>query len=494
VLSSALNGKKWHKYEVRRVRGKTILALALALMFIGMTLTPRTFAAPTAKISVDPTDIAALMPGDAFEVDITVYNVIDLYTWAVELHYAPFASVIAVTAVVDPAGTPKEFLPNPKQGGVFDDFTFDVDHLEGIASIGYTLTKEYYDTGFSAPESTEVLCTVQFLVAEVGESDLSLQNTALYNSDGDWINHNTFGGFYHGHTVDLVPGSDLVTVTPGRSVNMKDYDMVTFGTTIHNFGTVPLMATVGIDIFGEDASFRSFQAGQTYNSVPPASEYFYVESFGPVYWDMWTQVGMDPWLDAPDDGNYVTDTTDGHLMGLWQVEDISLPPGREISDVIIEGYCDGPFDPGVDFDAYILYGGFNWVGSLYATGAPEWNTVRWTTDTVGASIPDMLTEAGFNSMMLVLYYYNPGGSPDPGIVDCVRFRVDYAQVSPFTAPVYTLAPGETLTVDLAAWSLLPMDIGRYYCTAYVEFSYGGGLWARGATEKDFHLRIFDSSH
>jgi hypothetical protein len=80
--------------------------------------------------------------------------------------------------------------------------------------------------------------------------------------------------------------------------------------------------------------------------------------------------------------------------------------------------------------------------------------------------------------------------------------------------VYVLDPGETLTVPIALWEPLLEEIGRYYVTAYVVFSYWitypedgpdgipdtaddrpyAPLWNNGQTSKELHLKIFSSAN
>jgi hypothetical protein len=468
------------------VRGKNIFVLALVLMFAGMTLNNVAFApSPHAKIYVSPTDIPAAMPGDVISVDIMVYNVEDLYTFAFELSYAPFGTTMFVKKVIDVAGTAKEFLPNPHKGDIDDEFHYVINTLDGTVGIGYTLRVEDYDHGFSCLEDSAVLATVQFVVVDAGDCTLGLHNTALYNSDGDWISHSAFEGYYHGAYADLA--DPVLIYSPGRTVNLKETNELILQTTIHNFATVPLDVRARFDIFGEDASFRNIYAGQMYNTVPPPSEYLYVDEFNEWFYE---------WNNPPEnlfgepDGDYIEGTANAQWASLYSFEDITLA-GREIVDLTLEGYTRYPngATDAVDADVYDIPGGFVWFGSLWGTADWGWHGVRWTADSVLTCSPRLADETELNNLEILVYNYH-GDAPDTIELDSMRLRVDFASVAPATPPVYTLAPGDTLTVS-AKWVLIPEDIGKYYGTVYAEFS-AGTYWNKGHVEKAFSLRIFTS--
>jgi hypothetical protein len=466
------------------VRGKRLFVLALVFMFAGMMLSNVAFAGPHAKIYVSPADIPEAMPGDVISVDIMVYNVEDLYTFAFKLSYAPFATTMYVKKVIDVAGTPKEFLPNPHKGDIDDEFHYVVDTLEGTVAIGYSLRAEDYTTGFSCLEDSAVLATVEFVVVDAGDCTLGLHNTELYNSVGDWIGHSAFDGYYHGAYADLTDG---VSMSPGRAINLAEGNELILQASFENFATMPLDVRVRFDIFGEDASFRNIFGGQIFNTVPPPSEYLYVDEFNEWYYE---------WNNPPEnlfgepDGNYIEGTSNAQWASLYSFEDITLGD-REIVDLTLEGYARYPngATDAVDIDVYDVPGGFVWFGSLWGTSDWGWHGVRWTSDSVLTTSPRLADETELNNLEILVYNYH-GDAPDTIELDSMRLRVDFASVSPATPPAYTLASGDTLTVT-AKWVLIPEDIGRYYGVAYVEFS-AGTYWNTGHIEKAFSFKVFTS--
>jgi hypothetical protein len=466
------------------VRGKRLFVLALVFMFAGMMLSNIAFAGPHAKIYVSPRDIPEAMPGDVISVDIMVYNVEDLYTFAFKLSYAPFATTMYVKKVIDVAGTPKEFLPNPHKGDIDDEFHYVVDTLEGTVAIGYSLRAEDYTTGFSCLEDSAVLATVEFVVVDAGDCTLGLHNTELYNSVGDSIGHSAFDGYYHGAYADLTEG---VSMSPGRAINLAEGNELIIQASFENFATMPLDVRVRFDIFGEDASFRNFFSGQIFNTVPPPSEYLYVDEFSEWYYE---------WNNPPEnlfgepDGNYIMGDANAQWASLFSFEDITLGL-REIADITLEGYLRYPngATDAVDVDVYDVPGGFAWFGSLWGTSDWGWHGVRWTSDSVLTTSPRLADETELNNLLILVYNYH-GDAPDIIELDSLRLRVDFASVAPATPPAYTLGPGDTLTVT-ASWVLIPEDIGRYYGVAYVEFS-AGTYWNTGHIEKAFSFKVFTS--
>jgi len=157
---------------------------------------------------------------------------------------------------------------------------------------------------------------------------------------------------------------------------------------------------------------------------PPPNETLYVNEFTADFVD-WTTYGVSPYLNATGDGNYIEATTDGAMMAWFGFENVT--PGATIAKVVLEGYTDGPYSEGVDYDVYNQ--SFTWLGSLYATGGPAWVTPRWVDDqTLDELDPTVLTEEGLNSLRVLVYFYDPGGSGGAGnIIDAMRLKVWYQE-------------------------------------------------------------------
>ncbi len=450
------------------MRGKNIAWLPLIVLFLGLVLV-RPGSAPrahsTTTISVEPSVVRGI-PGDSFEVDITVTDVVDLYTYGFELHYEPTVRILAAVTVVE-----GDFL-GPITGE--PEFSVEMLPLEGIVKVGDTLKGNV--SGYSG---SGVLATIRFKVWEAGECPLTLHNTRLLNSAMDGalaeIAHDVVGAFYEGPTCTLnrakaYGGWFWFLGLPG--------DIAAFHAKVENPGTgrepVNLWAQVKFDLTRRgDGRVSTFWSGQRYKTTPPPPEYLYVDGFSEWFAE-WTTVGTSPWLDAPDDGNYITSSIDAAFMCWFTFENITLGD-RVIRYVILEAYTDGPYNVGIDYDAYA--NNFAWLGSLYANGHPAWVTPRWLdpSETVDSIYPPVLTEEGINSFHMGLYFYDPGHTAlGNDMVDCLRLQVVFLATYPvYPIPTFLIAHGEKVWLDPARWILAEEDVGFYTGTATLYFSYYG---------------------
>jgi len=437
-------------------------------------------AAPRARLVVNPQEIHNEdLSISMFTINIDVERVTDLYSFALRLKFASYGKTLVV-------GTPIEggFLDDEICNGSYTEFHYNIDVFHGFVDIGGTRCRPPgYEGHVPGVSGDGTLAVLRFQVVGTGDSAFEIQDSGLLDSNipGVPIGHKVINGYYYGPTVDFVE----MELTTGRAVNLRVYGEIGFKTTITNPSPIPLNASVRYDIIGEDI-WHTFYSGQTYRTTAPPSVYLYVNEFTADYTE-WTAVGDSPYLDAPDDGNYVEGTFDAAFMAFFGFEDITLGD-RLIDNVQLEGYTNGPLNEGIDYDAYSQ--NFAWVGSLYGAGAPAWVTPRWVgADTTSDMEPSLLTEAGINDFGLLLYLYDPDSLGGPGnIVDCARLRVDFASVAPVDPPIYTILPGENITVE-TTWILDMVDVGRYNCKATVEFSTFGD-WIPAAKTKEFHLRIF----
>ncbi len=277
-----------HEYEVKRVRGKNLAWLPLIVMFLGVVLV-RPGSAQTTTISVEPSEVKGI-PGDIFEVDITVTDVVDLYTYAFELHYQPAVRILSALKVIE-----GDFL-GPITGE--PEFSSNINHLEGIIKVGDTLTTNI--TGYSG---SGVLATIRFEVMEAGETPLTLHDTGLIDSSvdglGEPIPHVVVDGMYSGPVCTL----DSVAYF-GGFVNFIGWPgmTATFDAEVTNVaqGRLPvdLIARVRWDLTRlSDGRVSTMWSGQSYRTTPPPTEYLYVNGINEWYFE-WDTVGTAPWLDA----------------------------------------------------------------------------------------------------------------------------------------------------------------------------------------------------
>lgn len=304
------------------------------------------------SISVCPSLVVG-HPGDSFVVSIDISKVEDLYAFEFHLQFAPYASVLAVSDVVK-----GNFFPPDAY------IIWDVRLLDGIVLVGGTLIGN--QPGVSGDGT---LVSIEFVVVEAGESELTLYNTELLKRQGSTfigIPHKTFSGYYKGPTANLV----RTEILPGRELHICQ--MVSFLSSVKNNGDVPLYVLVWFEMVHESGMPFVFWAGQTASKCYPGTKtvYLYVDEFS-WSWQDWQEVGNEPYLNASDDDSFILGDDYCQFEGNFGFEDLTLATGESIQDVVLEAYTDGPYDDGCDLDVY-TWPGFDWLGSLYCAGEPRW--------------------------------------------------------------------------------------------------------------------------
>jgi hypothetical protein len=66
---------------------KRIILPTLLVMFLSSIIAVPHGAGTSTTVKIDPQSTTGLLPGDAFSINITVSDVIDMYSWATELYY-----------------------------------------------------------------------------------------------------------------------------------------------------------------------------------------------------------------------------------------------------------------------------------------------------------------------------------------------------------------------------------------------------------------------
>lgn len=434
------------------------LVLVLGIAMLGTVNAPVT----NTMIRVQPDKIEG-HPGDVFLVTITIEDVTDLYAFGFSLKFADFGKILIVSNTMDGG-----FLqPNPF-------ITKKIDLFHGIIQVGGTLIGA--QPGVSG---AGMLYMIEFTVVEAGESELTLFDTVLLDSNLNPMPHQTRDGYYSGPTANLV----RKTVDPGRDMYVGQTMGIT--SSVKNNGDVPLYVRVRFDMLRDDGRLFRMYAGQNAGPGYPIAEtvYLYVNEFVPIFND-WAKIGTDPYLDVPSDGSYIVGYDYGELDGYYGFEDLTLPPGVQILDVQLEGQTDGPYDENMDFDMYswgTSSGPFAWLGSLYAAGIGLWwVTPRWIGASVGDVLPEVLGEdpTELNNLGIVFYYWTADGAAHaPAIVNSARLAVTIgAPIDPMVPPVYVVEPNKILELPPFTWELGVPALGKYYVTVTCEFSYYESLW------------------
>lgn len=435
--------------------------MLLSVSMVGVSIAPSS----NTKIFVDPEQISGLAVGDTFTIGIKISGAENIYSYGFTIDFAPYIRTLAYVGTVE-----GDFLPGgPFPAPYVTFFSKSVDNFHGKVTVGATRMGDV-----SGAYGDGILASIEFKVVEAGESPLDLVDTELYERIGtglEAVPHQTRSGFYLGPVVRLVQ----------KQLTRRDMmvgETLEINSIVKNIGDVPLYAYVVFDMIREDLTPVQIAAGQSYSGTGPALyEYLYANEYSEfLEWD-WVNPGASV-LGTPD-GNYAESGIDAAMTSEYGFEDISLG-GRLIGQVDLEGYTQYPNGAtgGVDIDMYsIAPSMFNWFGSLWGTATWGWHGVRWTTDTVVDVIPSAGTEAGLNSVSMLIYNYL-GTAPDIIRVDSLRLKVTFSKKSPVATPIYTVQPNENLHLDPATWDLTSYDVGKYHCNAYVYYSIDGDWWIR----------------
>ena len=166
------------------------------------------------------------------------------------------------------------------------------------------------------------------------------------------------------------------------------------------------------------------------------------------------RVGIPPYLDVPNDANYVEGTEHCEILAWFSFEDL-MPGDVEVKEVVLEGYTDGSYNEYVDYDIYTR-DDFTWLGSLYATGEPAWVTPRWIYGwTVDELYPAILNKDGLNSLQVLVHFYDPLGYGASTILDALRLKVWLRHIQVHI----DIKPGsDPNSVNMNANGLLPVAI------------------------------------
>ncbi len=424
------------------MRGKIVLSLTLALVMLFGAL-PMSHA-QTTTLSVDPSVVTAL-PDDVFMIDIDVADVVDLYTYAFDLRFAPFGNVLAVRRVIE-----GPFLGSD---GESTDFSYTVDILDGSIKVGSTRLGEV-----GGVDGSGVLATIEFKVLEAGDCPFELTSTVLEDSSADsLIPHVVINGYFNGAHADLVEPAVLEGVL-GASANAKVGDSITLSSSVTQVGAaLPLIVTVRYDLIRRDGRILSLWSPQPKTYVLYANGYD-----GSWSGAGWTEYGTAV-LDAIGDGNMVEASDYCAIGGMWSFSDLAFGPGETITNIAFEAYSMAE-SSAIDGDVYVFNSdtAWYWGGSIEATGDWGW---YFTDAGIAGAFSD---ETSFNTMEVLLHYWTPDGSSGPTMtIDAMRLVVT-------TAVLTTIDPADTIEMPIVIYTLTAEDAGIYRgLRATVYFTYYG---------------------
>ena len=480
------------------MRRKNILWISLiATLLVPMLIVNISNAQEDAVLYIDPpvipTDGTMGHPGDTFDMNIKIENVIDLWSIAFIVDYVPFGRPLIVGAPAE-----GDFMIGGEDN-YQTSFTYKIDVLKGQLKIGIVRIprdrdKPWIELPVVGASGSGTLATFKLTVNEAGDSDIEFTDVQVLDSNIDPIACDIINGYYYGPTADLVEGGKTwAHVVPPGNRRVVPGEQQSFHSKVVNNGDVPLKVRTTFDMWREDGEFMALGAGQWsygFAPIPVWYEYLYVNEYSEwLEWD-WTNPGSS--LFGEPDGDYAESIVSDGITSLYGFEDITLLPNAIISNVKLEGYTQYPngATDAVDIDCYSS--GFTWYGSLFGTPDWGWHYPRWVGADLSDEYPAALTEEGLNDVDLLLYNFL-GSADDPMRVDSVRLLVEmtYPRFIPLKGdePVYVLEPGEELILDPAIWDITEYDTGKYYCTLTCWYSYNGDLWTAGDTVKTFTWKV-----
>lgn len=480
--------------DVNEVKGKSLLWFFLVAMLLGVTMVNvGTSPVTRTKLYIDPKRIPGPGQmghlGDEYNMSVKVDKVEDLYAICFTVKFAPYGHPLIASEVAE-----GDFL---SQGGCPTYFSYKINVFTGTLQV--CISRSETEEGASG---SGTLMTFKLTVVEAGDSPIDLVDDTLLDSNQNTIPHNTFNSYYHGATATLV----RVVVLPGREV--KAGENISFWSKVRNNADIPLYVRVRFDIERvEDGKRIRLYAGQTYlgggclGAEPPFT-YLYCDGYYRTIEEGWSNPGAS--LVGPPDGDVASSNTASSITSMYTFENITLPyQGRYplISNMDIEGYT-RQSDASNDLDPYF------WTYDEEGNAIVEWawgdsmggsTTWAWTGQRYykGAyNFPEYygfpLNETAINNAEVLLHHYG-----DDGVlmeIDSMRLKIEFATILPETPPVFLLEPFEEKELPPAVWVTSPSDIGRYICTATIEYSAvypdAGYRWISG-NQKTFSFWIVD---
>lgn len=492
------------------MRGKNILWLCLIAMFANvMFVSSYSQEVPVPALKILPEDIPASglgQPGDVYDMAVVVENVVNLWTVGFEIHIRPYASVLSASffregGFLDTGGdSPDDDWPPPEADpwSEYTELAVNIDAMNGIIYVAATRI-EAFDlwTGEPLPRvgatGSGTIMTFRLQVLDAGDSPIALEESLLIDPDGNHMVHTARGAKYHG------TWAKLMKTLNKKGITAKAGDIFYLPSEVRNFGDIPLMVKVRFDIERiEDGRRIQIRSGQTYGGgglgEPLPFEYFYVDGYreNPLIGDTheWNNEG-DSMIGEPD-GNYMWADSAFAWSMFYSFEDVTLS-GREIANVQLYGYTrqpDGSTD--WDFDPYVMPWGawcdsmcgsadWAWTGGRYYFGGPYDMPEYY----IGMAMYD---EAAFNSNEVFIENYCPSGPQQQ--IDAMRWKVEFAAITPVIAPEYLVEPHQKIDLPPVTWPSTLDHVGTYKVTATIEYTSTHVSWnAWHANSKTFSLTI-----
>lgn len=476
------------------MRGKNIILLTMAVMLISVGFFNVGFTQEeTAVIAATPETIRG-MPGDIFDLDITISNVIDCRAWGFVLDFAPYTSVLNIIAV-----TEGDFL---SEGGTVETWMeHSVNTFNGELIIGCTRFPPenweyppYDDRTGGYVSGSGLLVTVTFEVVEAGVSTLNIEDTYLYTG---WIGsiaepltpipHTIVNSEYIGPLATIKHPAGRIT-----KPTWKVGDTAEFKIRAKNTADVPLYVKARFTFQREDGEACYIWTGQSYTGFGPnVIDVAYVDGWAP-FLNQWTAAGPPEFMIGTPDGNYIQSNNNCEFIGAYTFGDIDTK-GRIVENVEFYAYSKSQFT-GPDIDSMI-----NWMGGFQlAWGNSQGGTLDWAwtnkkyywpaynfPEYYGFPLNQPDVQEAINTAEMFLHNYEGGWQQ----VDAYKMEVTYSKYTPAQGDEasYLVMPGQTIDLSPALWFLSSYDTGYYEGSVTLHFSYGNEWFVRSHNPPAFHF-------
>ncbi len=184
-----------------------------------------------AKLAVDPDEIIdpSLLPPSTFTINITIADVEDLYGYEFNLTYSPDVLICLMVTIHDVLNE-TNYYPN-----------LIMDNTNGYVKLNVTYYPPAVPITVTPPTP---LATLKFRVRGLGATNLTLTDTALVDSAGNPIPHETYSGYF----LSLIRDIAVIDVFPSPA-EIYEGQETNITVTVRNEGNIS--ETFDIEIYYE---------------------------------------------------------------------------------------------------------------------------------------------------------------------------------------------------------------------------------------------------
>lgn len=232
------------------------------MFVIGLSIGNIAFANPGTLVYVDPEEVSCLVPCESFDVNITIAEVVDLFSWAAKVRFD--GNVLKVTSV-----TEGPFLKG-QPGGTF--------FIKKIYS-------NYVDVAcvtlgaYPGVTGSGVLMTITFHVEDAGHSAIDIDDDILLDSTLTTIAHDTADGYF-----DSCAKANLVKKSAWPDKHHFDISKHGENQTLwgkaKNLGPIDLYVKVMFDVVRDDGDVATVETDVV--TLVPDQEMDLSTKFGPL--------------------------------------------------------------------------------------------------------------------------------------------------------------------------------------------------------------------